>query len=284
MPELPEVETVCRGLSLVLEGRRLVQVEVRRPDLRIPFPAGFAAALTGRRLNRIRRRGKYFVWELDDGVALLGHLGMSGSMVVSPPGTNFPPPGPHDHVLFTTEDGALVTYNDPRRFGLMTLSTVDAVESHPLLAGMGPEPLSDAFTPAVLEAALAGKRTPVKSALLDQGVVAGLGNIYVCEALFRARISPRRLADNVGRSKIAALVPAIRSVLTEAIAAGGSSLKDYRQASGELGYFQHAFAVYDREGQPCPGCDCGAAEGRAPGIARIVQAGRSTFFCAKRQR
>lgn len=284
MPELPEVETVCRGLATVLEGRRLTTVEVRRPDLRIPFPPGFAAALSGRRIERIRRRGKYFVWALDDGTALLGHLGMSGSMVVSPPGSNNPPPGAHDHVLFHTEEGARVTYNDPRRFGLMTLSTVAAVESHPLLTGMGPEPLSDAFTADVLAAALAGKRTPIKSALLDQAVVAGLGNIYVCEALFRARISPRRLAGTVGRARLAVLVPAIKSVLTEAIASGGSSLRDHRQASGELGYFQHSFQVYDREGQPCPGCDCGAAEGQAKGIQRIVQAGRSTFFCAKRQR
>ncbi|WP_404382061.1 bifunctional DNA-formamidopyrimidine glycosylase/DNA-(apurinic or apyrimidinic site) lyase [Caenispirillum salinarum] len=284
MPELPEVETVCRGLAAALEGRRLDRVEVRRPDLRIPFPPGFAGALQGRRVLRIRRRGKYFIWELDDGTALLGHLGMSGSMTIRAPGTNFPPPAPHDHVILTTDDGAQVSYHDPRRFGLMTLSTVAGVEDHPLLAAMGPEPLSDAFTPAVLAAALAGKNTPIKSALLDQGVVAGLGNIYVCEALFRARTSPRRLAANVGRRRIEALVPAIKSVLTEAIASGGSSLRDYRQATGELGYFQHTFAVYDREGQPCPGCDCGAAEGRARGIQRIVQAGRSTFFCAKRQR
>lgn len=284
MPELPEVETVCRGLAAALEGRRLARVEVRRPDLRIPFPPGFAAALEGRRVARIRRRGKYFIWELDDGAALLGHLGMSGSMTIRAPGTNFPPPAPHDHVILVTDDGAQVSYHDPRRFGLLTLSTVAEVEDHPLLAAMGPEPLSDTFTPDVLAAALAGKQTPVKSALLDQAVVAGLGNIYVCEALFRARISPRRLAANVSRRKIEALVPAIKSVLTEAIASGGSSLRDYRQATGELGYFQHTFAVYDREGQPCPGCDCGAAEGRGQGIQRIVQAGRSTFFCAKRQR
>lgn len=230
------------------------------------------------------RRGKYFIWELDDGAALLGHLGMSGSMTIRSPGTNFPPPAPHDHVILFTDDGAQVSYHDPRRFGLMTLSTVADVDDHPLLAGMGPEPLSDAFTAEVLAAGLRGKKTPIKSALLDQAVVAGLGNIYVCEALFRARISPRRLAANVGRRKIEALVPAIKAVLTEAIASGGSSLRDYRQATGELGYFQHAFAVYDREGQPCPQCDCGAAEGAAKGILRIVQAGRSTFFCAKRQR
>lgn len=284
MPELPEVETVCRGLALAIEGRRLTRVEVRRPDLRIPFPPGFAAALTGRRIARIRRRGKYYVWEMDDGTALLGHLGMSGAMTIRPPGTNFPPPGAHEHVLFDIDDGGQVAYHDPRRFGLMTLSTVAEVEEHPLLAAMGPEPLSDAFTPAVLATALADKQTPVKSALLDQRVVAGLGNIYVSEALFRAGISPRRLAANVGRRRIEALVPAIKSVLTEAIASGGSTLRDYRQASGELGYFQHTFSVYDREGQPCPGCDCGAAEGRAQGIQRIVQAGRSTFFCAKRQR
>lgn len=284
MPELPEVETVCRGLAAALEGRRLTRVEVRRPDLRIPFPPGFAESLEGRRVLRIRRRGKYFIWELDDGAALLGHLGMSGSMTIRSPGTNFPPPATHDHVILFTDDGAQVSYHDPRRFGLLTLSTVATVEAHPLLAAMGPEPLSDAFTPAVLAAGLAGKKTPIKSALLDQAIVAGLGNIYVCEALFRARISPRRQAANISRGKVEALVPAIKSVLTEAIASGGSSLRDYRQATGELGYFQHTFAVYDREGQPCPGCDCGAAEGAARGIERIVQAGRSTFFCAKRQR
>lgn len=235
MPELPEVETVCRGLAAALEGRRLTHVEVRRPDLRIPFPPGFAEALEGRRVLRIRRRGKYFIWELDDGAALLGHLGMSGSMTIRSPGTNFPPPAPHDHVILFTDDGAQVSYHDPRRFGLMTLSTVADVDDHPLLAGMGPEPLSDAFTAEVLAAGLRGKKTPIKSALLDQAVVAGLGNIYVCEALFRARISPRRLAANVGRRKIEALVPAIKAVLTEAIASGGSSLRDYRQATGELG-------------------------------------------------
>ena len=280
MPELPEVETVCRGLARQLEGRRFTRIEVRRPDLRFPLPANFAARLEGRRVERITRRGKYMIVELDDAGVLLGHLGMSGRMVTGqgPP----PAPGPHDHLLFQLDDAGWVQYSDARRFGFMDLTTLGDLSRHPRLADMGPEPLDNAFDGAVLGAALKGKQTPIKAALLDQRVVAGLGNIYVCEALFRAGLSPRRKAATVAGGRADRLALAIRDVLNDAIAAGGSSLRDYVQSSGELGYFQHRFMVYDREGQPCPGCDCGAPD--SGGIRRITQSGRSTVYCAKRQR
>ncbi|MBB6253538.1 bifunctional DNA-formamidopyrimidine glycosylase/DNA-(apurinic or apyrimidinic site) lyase [Nitrospirillum iridis] len=285
MPELPEVETVARGLALKMEGRTLVRVAQHRPNLRQPFPAGFVQRLTGRRVASIGRRAKYVLVRLD-GVSgggedtLLIHLGMSGSMVVSrgPAGT----PGAHDHVVMETDDGAVVTFNDPRRFGLMDLVADGALDSHPLLAKLGPEPLGNAFDADTLSARLAGKMTPIKAALLDQRVVAGLGNIYVCEALFRSGISPERSAASVAGKDAQRLVPAIRDVLTEAIAAGGSSLRDYVQSDGELGYFQHSFAVYGREGEACPGCDCDIA--RTGGVRRLVQSGRSSFYCARRQR
>jgi formamidopyrimidine-DNA glycosylase len=282
MPELPEVETVCRGLAPVLEGHRLVHVAVNRADLRLPFPGGFAAALTGRVVTAVRRRAKYWLWMLDDGMVALGHLGMSGAFRVGLPGSNRPPPGPHDHVVIETDAGAIVTFNDPRRFGLMTLARAADLETHPLLAALGPEPLSPQFDGAVLAAALAGRRGPVKPALLDQTVVAGVGNIYACEALFRAGLSPRRRADTIRGGRAERLAQAIKAVLAEAIESGGSSLRDHRQVTGELGYFQHAFAVYGREGEPCPGCVCDL--GRTGGVQRLVQGGRSTFFCATRQR
>jgi formamidopyrimidine-DNA glycosylase len=261
MPELPEVETVARGLALKMEGRTLVRVAQHRPNLRTPFPAGFVQRLTGRRVAGIGRRAKYVLMRLDSEDTLLIHLGMSGSMVVSrgPAGT----PGAHDHVVMETDDGAVVTFNDPRRFGLMDLVAEGQVDSHPLLAKLGPEPLGNAFDADTLSARLAGKMTPIKAALLDQRVVAGLGNIYVCEALFRSGISPERSAASVAGKDAQRLVPAIRDVLTEAIAAGGSSLKDYVQSDGELGYFQHSFAVYGKEGEACPGCDCEAWPARA---------------------
>ncbi|GAB4176215.1 MAG: bifunctional DNA-formamidopyrimidine glycosylase/DNA-(apurinic or apyrimidinic site) lyase [Thalassobaculales bacterium] len=274
MPELPEVETVMRGLAPHLEGRRLAAVEQRRPDLRRPFPPDFAARLTGRRVSHLRRRAKYILATLDDGAMLLIHLGMSGRLLVSP---GRPPAlDPHDHVVLTTEDGTVIRFNDVRRFGVMDLFAAAAADSHPLLAGLGPEPLGNGFSGPVLAAALAGRRTPVKAALLDQKVVAGIGNIYACEALYRAGISPRRLAQSVTGARAERLAAAIRAVLGEAIAAGGSTLRDYRHADGELGYFQHAFAVYGREGEACPCCG-------GP-VRRIMQAGRSTFYCAKRQR
>ena len=280
MPELPEVETVARGLAAVLEGRRLALVECRRPDLRVPFPDGFVQRLTGRRIESVGRRAKYLVIRLNGRLVMLGHLGMSGRMVISR-GRNAPP-GPHDHVEFRTDDGTTVTFTDPRRFGLLTLCDAAELDRHPLLSGLGPEPLGEDFTPKVLRAALKGKATPIKSALLDQGVVAGLGNIYVCESLFRAGIDPTRPAKALKAKEIERLVPCIKDVLADAIRAGGSSLKDHVRPTGELGYFQHSFAVYDREGGKCPGCDCDVAV--TGGVRRIVQAGRSTFYCAKRQR
>jgi formamidopyrimidine-DNA glycosylase len=275
MPELPEVETVRRGLALKMSGRRIVQAELRRPDLRRPFPPALAERLRGASIGAFSRRGKYILIELDSDGLLLLHLGMSGRVTAGGAGT---PDAPHDHVVLRLDDGTIIRFNDPRRFGLLDYVKRGEETSHPLLAGLGPEPLEPEFDGAYLAAALAGKGTPIKSALLDQRVVAGLGNIYVCEALFRSAVSPRRLAASIGKGRAERLVAGIRSVLTEAIEAGGSSLRDYVQADGELGYFQHRWAVYGHEGDPCPGCDCGGA------VRRIVQSGRSTFFCAKRQR
>lgn len=276
MPELPEVETVRRGLARVLEGRRLVRVEQRRPDLRIPFPERFAQRLTGRTVVGLARRAKYLLIELDNAEVLIAHLGMSGRMVIA--GGNGPPPSPHDHVVFETDDGRRVVYNDARRFGLMTLVDRADLDTHPLMAGLAPDPLDAVFDGPFLAARLAGRHTPIKPALLDQRVVAGIGNIYACEALWRAHLSPRRLAATVTGRRADALAKALREAVTEAIEAGGSSLRDYVQADGELGYFQHRWAVYDREGVKCPGCRCGGT------VRRIVQANRSTFYCPARQR
>ncbi|HYB58234.1 MAG TPA: bifunctional DNA-formamidopyrimidine glycosylase/DNA-(apurinic or apyrimidinic site) lyase [Alphaproteobacteria bacterium] len=277
MPELPEVETVCRGLAARLVGRRLARVIARRRDLRAPLPARFAEKLEGRKVEGIDRRAKYILVRLEGGVVLLAHLGMSGRMVIA----DHAPPGPHDHVIFVTDDGTEVRFCDHRRFGLMTLTSEATWREHPLLKGLGPEPLGDGFNGAALSAALGGKATPIKAALLDQRVVAGLGNIYVCESLYRAGVSPRRLAGSCVGARAERLVAAIRAVLEEAIAAGGSSLRDHVQPSGELGYFQHRWAVYGREGEACPRC---AAAGEACRIKRIQQSGRSSFFCSRRQR
>ncbi|KNG93722.1 bifunctional DNA-formamidopyrimidine glycosylase/DNA-(apurinic or apyrimidinic site) lyase [Pseudaestuariivita atlantica] len=283
MPELPEVETVRRGLALVMDGGRIDRVEVRRPDLRWPFPERMAERLTGQPVLGLRRRSKYILVDLGSGETLLVHLGMSGRMTISgdPLGRfvhDHPLRETHDHVQIDMQSGARITFNDPRRFGAMDLFPSDDADRHPLLAKLGPEPLGNAFDETVLKTALKNRNTPVKSALLDQRIVAGLGNIYVCEALFRAGISPSRKAGRIAGDRVAALVPIIRDVLTEAIDAGGSSLRDYRQADGELGYFQHKFDVYGREGAPCrrDGCD--------GTVRRITQAGRSTFYCAQCQR
>jgi formamidopyrimidine-DNA glycosylase len=275
VPELPEVETVRRGLALKMTGRLIVRAELRRPDLRRPFPPALASLLRGARIGALGRRGKYITIELDTDGLLLLHLGMSGRVTAGIPSL---PDAPHDHVVLTLDDGTVIRFNDPRRFGLIDYLKRGEAAQHPLLAGLGPEPLEPEFSGGYLAAALAGKMTPIKSALLDQRIVAGLGNIYVCEALFRAGVSPRRLAASIGRRRSEKLVAGIRSVLAEAIEAGGSSLRDYVQADGELGYFQHRWAVYGHEGDPCPGCDCGG------GVKRMVQAGRATFYCAKRQR
>lgn len=283
MPELPEVETVRRGLAPVMEGAVIARADVNRPDLRWPFPAHMAERLTGQRVERLRRRSKYILVDLSSGETLLVHLGMSGRMLVSgdPLGQfvhEHPTPEKHDHVVLHMDNGARITFNDPRRFGAMDLLATNGAETHKLLANIGPEPLGNAFHEAILVTAFSGRNTPVKSALLDQRVVAGLGNIYVCEALFRGGIHPKRKAGGIAKARVEALVPIIRTVLSEAIEAGGSSLRDFRQADGELGYFQHSFDVYGREGEPCrrSGCD--------GHIARIVQSGRSSFYCPVCQR
>ncbi len=281
MPELPEVETVRRGLLPVMEGQRIDQAQVNRPDLRFALPPNMAARLTGQVVQALRRRSKYILADLSSGETLLIHLGMSGRMLIS--GTQLgqfhhahPAPEKHDHVVLTMQSGARVTFNDPRRFGAMDLMPTASWQTHKLLADLGPEPLGNTFNETYLAQRLANRATPIKSALLDQKVVSGLGNIYVCEVLHRAGIAPTRLAGDLTAQQAAALVPLIRAVLVEAIEAGGSSLRDYRQADGELGYFQHTFRVYDREGQPCPAC--------ATLIVRLVQSGRSSFYCPSCQR
>ncbi|MCH7864004.1 MAG: bifunctional DNA-formamidopyrimidine glycosylase/DNA-(apurinic or apyrimidinic site) lyase [Proteobacteria bacterium] len=280
MPELPEVETVRLGLAGALEGERLIRVEARRPDLRFPLPQGFERALSGRKVIAVDRRGKFLLIRLDGELTVIAHLGMSGRFRIF----TAPPPAleRHDHVIFETDGGVTVRFNDPRRFGFMDMVATGALDRHPMLAALGPEPLTDEFDGPALAASLKGRRTSIKAALMDQSVVAGLGNIYASEVLFRAGLSPRRKAANVQGGRARKLVRAIKAVLTEAIAAGGSSFRDHRRPDGELGYFQHAWAVYGRQGKTCPGCDCDPA--RTGGIRRIKQSGRSTFYCASRQR
>ncbi|MCC7273936.1 MAG: bifunctional DNA-formamidopyrimidine glycosylase/DNA-(apurinic or apyrimidinic site) lyase [Alphaproteobacteria bacterium] len=278
MPELPEVETVVRGLERAMTGRRIVRVEMNRPDLRAPMPPDLVARLEGRLVEGVRRRAKYILVDLDDGTVVIAHLGMSGRITISAPGAAPNRRDPHDHVVLHLDDGTVLRFNDARRFGRIDLSDRVGLARHPLLSGIGPEPLDPAFDGPALAAALAGRRTPIKAALLDQRVVAGIGNIYACEALHIAGLSPRRLALTVAGGRAERLVAAIRDVLTRAIAAGGSSLRDYVQASGELGYFQHDWVVYGREGEPCRRCGAGHA------VRRMAQAGRSTFYCARCQR
>ena len=278
MPELPEVETVRRGLEPVLVGQVIVRAEVRRPDLRWPFPPRLAKRLAGAKVLNLRRRSKYLLADLDRGETLILHLGMSGRLLVSGSQVGafhhaHPAPEKHDHMVLDMAGGARVTFNDARRFGMVDLWPTEELEAHRLLEGLGPEPLGNGFDADVLGARLAGRTTAVKAVLLDQRVVAGLGNIYVCEGLWRSRTSPLRLARDVTAAEVEVLVAAVLAVLREAIEAGGSSLKDYRQADGELGYFQHSFAVYGREGEACPRPGCGGV------VARVVQAGRSSFFC-----
>jgi formamidopyrimidine-DNA glycosylase len=278
MPELPEVETVRRGLLPVMEGEVIELASVNRPDLRWPLPERMAERLTGKRVTALRRRSKYILADLESGETLLVHLGMSGRMLISGAQLgsfyhDHPAPQKHDHVVLDMAGGARVTFNDARRFGAMDLMPTQTAESHPLLEGLGPEPFGNDFNGPYLAARLKGRKTPIKAALLDQRIVAGLGNIYVAETLYRARISPLRLAGDLTEPQAHALVPMIREVLAEAIEAGGSSLRDFRQANGELGYFSKHFQVYDREGEPCetPGC--------AGTIIRTVQSGRSSFWC-----
>jgi formamidopyrimidine-DNA glycosylase len=293
MPELPEVETVRRGLEPVMQGARFAAVEARRGDLRWPLPPDFAARLQGQSVTGLGRRAKYLLVDLSSGDVLLMHLGMSGSFRVSQdgaerkPGTyrhEQPQHATHDHVVFHMSNGARIAFNDPRRFGSMKLVARAKLDQEPLLRALGPEPLGNAFDAAMLAQACRGKKTSLKAALSDQRVVAGLGNIYVCEALWRGRLSPKRRASTIAtragppNDRARDLVQGIRDVLEDAIKAGGSSLRDHKRTDGELGLFQHQFAVYDREGERCPRRRCGGT------IKRIVQAGRSTFFCPACQR
>jgi formamidopyrimidine-DNA glycosylase len=287
MPELPEVETVRRGLEPHLVGRRLVRVAARRPDLRFPLPEGFVQRLTGATVIGLTRRGKYMLGALDRDETLVMHLGMTGRFVVEADGASLtpgeftlaPPADPkHAHIVFETDAGSALTYFDARRFGFMDLVETANLENHARFAGMGPEPLGDTFDAGHLARAFAGRRQGVKTLLLDQGVVAGLGNIYVCEALHRARISPVKPAADIGAPARSALVRSIRSVLEEAIEAGGSTLRDYASVDGATGYFQHDFRVYGREGLSCPTPRCRGV------VARLVQGGRSTFHCPVCQR
>ena len=296
MPELPEVETVRRGLAPTMEGALLLRAELRRPDLRFPFPAGFSELLAGRRITSLGRRAKYLLIDLEGGDVVIAHLGMSGSFRIEEstsaamPGDFHHPRGKdekHDHVIFHLENArgaARVIYNDPRRFGFMDVVRRDVLASHAFFRDLGEEPTGNLLDARYLAARLSGKTQPLKSALLDQKIIAGLGNIYVCEALWRSGLSPLRaagtLADAKGRPKttLVRLTDAIRAVIADAIAAGGSSLRDHIQTDGTLGYFQHSFSVYDREGKPCRTTGCDGT------VTRIVQAGRSTFYCPKCQK
>ena len=297
MPELPEVETVRRGLQPVMEGRRILRAETRRPDLRFPFPERFGERLTGRSVVKLGRRAKYLLAELEDATALVMHLGMSGSFRVERPEDAAraaigeaafhharSKDGRHDHVVLTLEDGTRIVYNDPRRFGFMTLADLAGIDRHPLFRRLGLEPVGEALDAQALAARLKGKEAPLKAALLDQTIVAGLGNIYVCEALWRAGLSPRRaagtLVSNDGRptARLERLVLAIRAVIADAIEVGGSTLRDHAGVDGVLGAFQHRFSADDREREPCPRPGCRGT------VRRIVQSGRSTFFCPECQR
>ncbi|MEQ8308214.1 MAG: bifunctional DNA-formamidopyrimidine glycosylase/DNA-(apurinic or apyrimidinic site) lyase [Hoeflea sp.] len=297
MPELPEVETVRRGLQPVMEGALIVRLEQRRADLRFPFPPDFAARLTGRRITAMGRRAKYLLADLDDGMVLVCHLGMSGSFRIEPDGEEALSPGVfhhprskddrHDHVVFHLDGPAgraRVIYNDPRRFGYMDLLPRDALAEHPWFRGLGIEPTGNSLDADELARRLAGKTAPLKAALLDQRIIAGLGNIYVCEAMWRARLSPLkpagRLVTKSGQPRVSLqrLAVDVRAVISEAIAAGGSSLRDHIQTDGTLGYFQHGFSVYDREGKTCPRPGCGDT------VRRVVQSGRSTFLCPRCQK
>ena len=280
MPELPEVETVRRGLEPVLTGRTLRDVVVRRPDLRFPLPEDFAGRLRGRAVVSVARRAKFLLIHLDDGMVWLAHLGMSGRFRIGE--SDGTAPDPHEHVVVSTDDGIGIRFHDPRRFGFMDLIGESDLASHPRLASLCPEPLGEDFSAAHLAGHFAGRAAPIKAVLLDQGAVAGMGNIYASESLFRARVSPCLAAARLTPARIERLTGAITATFREAIAAGGSTLRDHRLPSGELGTFQNTFAVYGREGLPCPGCRCDLAAGG--GISRIVQSGRSTFYCRQRQR
>ena len=282
MPELPEVETVCRGLRPVLDQAVIQDVVIRQCKLRIPIPTDFRKRLVSRRIINVRRRAKYILIELSDGGVIIGHLGMSGRMTIYRLGDVIPSPARHDHFDLVIKGGTTIRYSDPRRFGLITHTFKQLLSEHVLLRKLGPDPLCDEFNGEVLAARLKGRKTSIKSALLDQKILAGLGNIYICESLFRSHISPKRKAENVQGIRASKLVRAVKQVLSEAIDAGGSSLRDHMQPDGTLGYFQHNFQVYGREGKPCPNCNCNVDS--TGGIKRIIQGDRSTFYCSRKQR
>ena len=281
MPELPEVETVRLALDRALAGRKIKTVDVRSKGLRKPFPKNLKARLGGCKILGCTRRAKYALMEMDNGDVLVIHLGMSGRIALHDKSTLYKPEK-HDHLVMTFDNGLRLAFNDARRFGMVLLMAKNKLTEHAAFKSLGPEPLEKAFTGAVLARALAGRKTAIKAALLDQRIVAGLGNIYVSEALFDAGISPLRLAGALSQKEAAALCASIKKVLKNAVAAGGSTLKDYKRPDGELGYFQHSFTVYDRAGRACSGCNCSIS--KTGGIKRIVQGGRSTFYCSRRQK
>ncbi len=280
MPELPEVETVCRGLAKILPGRVIKAVRQNRADLRIPFPTRLKT-VQGCKISAVARRAKYILLTLDDGRTLVVHLGMSGRLVVYSQGKKYSPEK-HDHMILTMDDGTTVVFNDPRRFGLVALTETETLAHHRFFTHLGPEPFDKKFSPAALAEKLAGKKTAIKLALMDQRLVVGVGNIYASEALFEAGINPARAAQSLQPGEIKNLVPAIRKTLKAAIKAGGSSLRNYVQADGELGYFQHRWAVYGKQGRKCRGCTCSIE--KTGGVQRMTQGGRSTFYCPVKQK
>ncbi len=286
MPELPEVETVVRGLRPHLAGQKIAQAKVFSAKIRIPVPETLAGELTGAVISGVERRAKYIYIHLDNGLTMVIHLGMTGSVILSrkndvKKAAAFVP-ARHDHLWFRLSDGTEIVFSDPRRFGVLTsMPTKTLIEWAPI-ASLGPEPLDKKFTGEILHARLRARKTPIKIALMNQEIVVGVGNIYASEALFQAGISPLKEAGTISLAKISTLVEAIKSVLKASIRAGGSSLRDYRQANGEVGFFQDRFSVYDRAGQACPGCTCNVE--RTGGIKRLVQGGRSTFYCPRKQK
>jgi len=281
MPELPEVETVCRGLQKSIQGKKLARLELRRRDMRFPFPKNLVAATRGAVIRNITRRAKYILIHLDNGQIILVHLGMSGRLVIAD-AADKTPPAKHDHVIFHLDGGMRLLFNDARRFGLVDLATAEILPKHRFFAHLGPEPFDDGFTAQSLATGLKNKKIAVKLAIMDQRVVVGVGNIYASEALFEAKIDPRRSAGSLSPAEVKTLWAAIRAVLTRAIAAGGSSIRDYVQTDGELGYFQHQWAVYDKQGEKCRKCTCPLQ--KTGGIKKIVQGGRSTFYCPAKQK
>jgi len=280
MPELPEVETVKNGMAAVLNGETVAAVDLYRPDLRVPFPENLHDFMKGRRITALKRRAKYILMVLDDRNVFILHLGMSGRVLLLGAGQEYERQK-HDHLILSTDSGVRMVYNDARRFGMVYFCHEDALDAHPAFATMGPEPLGNHFSGEVLYQALKKRKTPIKVALLDQKLVVGVGNIYASEALYKARIRPTRRADSITKRESDTLYSAIIAVLNAAIAAGGSTLRDHRQADGSLGYFQHNFAVYDRGGQACPDCDCDVT--MTSGIKKITQGSRSTYYCPGRQ-